>query len=664
MSKEIYSGGATTSQHVDAEDDDHFNSTTFKLKRTRSLGLLDEFIPEKTELAAPETTSNASDANQRASNVEQASQADKSTKSSDSETPFSPEFLPHDDTDIEIEPSRHVDYFSHQWDVGDISKSWRYIIQKRKNVANSARLENASWRTWAQRRSNLKTINPELLNWSKENDITWLYGPILKDTGDDIDDDHGHLTHSNTATSAVAGDISIPSDKKKSILKKRSVQDVMIGHANLVKLEAIENRLKTKRELQHQQHLADRRAKAHQRTSSKEPPEFDDYDAILEKLNSQYKFSLGNLEGMADHGADNDKDDMSDSDDTVSSISNISVDKKSRHIHFNTEVQQCIAINPDDDDDDYDDEDYEDDLAAYSQGTRSYIYTNDAIDMDDGDDNVGDDDDDDDQDDGGFFLKVRSPSQISLPPPPIYKLPEPSLSFSKTDDSDSISTSNSKLRTIHKLPSTSINWGSDDENEDTMYTSVSHNVNNNTSRGYDYYYDYNTVYTGAPVDVVDLPEDLVKYSNYGNVGDMPTDYTDIGVSDGMDVDKPETTSTFDLASESESDSDEGLSIGTRGSQGFRHYTFPPEQAREEKPRQESVLAINPNYTAGLAKQGTSSGSLSQQFFGSAPINKELSRSFLGEGFGGRSTTAPPKTTSTNILGTGVSFDSDESDDSV
>lgn len=41
---DVFTGGATTSQHVEAEDDDHFENTTFKLKRTRSLGLLDEFI--------------------------------------------------------------------------------------------------------------------------------------------------------------------------------------------------------------------------------------------------------------------------------------------------------------------------------------------------------------------------------------------------------------------------------------------------------------------------------------------------------------------------------------------------------------------------------------------------------------------------------------------
>ncbi|ODV92979.1 hypothetical protein PACTADRAFT_5532, partial [Pachysolen tannophilus NRRL Y-2460] len=41
---EVFQGGATTSQHVEAKDDDHFENTTFRLKRTRSLGLLDDFI--------------------------------------------------------------------------------------------------------------------------------------------------------------------------------------------------------------------------------------------------------------------------------------------------------------------------------------------------------------------------------------------------------------------------------------------------------------------------------------------------------------------------------------------------------------------------------------------------------------------------------------------
>ena len=80
---------------------------------------------------------------------------------------------------------------------------------KRKDVANAARLENASWRTWAQRRSNLKTISPEVVNWSKDSDVTWLYGPILKDDDHINNENHESDSVETTATSSVAGDISI-----------------------------------------------------------------------------------------------------------------------------------------------------------------------------------------------------------------------------------------------------------------------------------------------------------------------------------------------------------------------------------------------------------------------------------------------------------------------
>lgn len=78
------------------------------------------------------------------------------------------------------------------------------------------------------------------------------------------------------------------------------------------------------------------------------------------------------------------------------------------------------------------------------------------------------------------------------------------------------------------LPSTNLNYGSSDEESDdeNPYTSsLSHNVNNNSSRGYDYYYDYNTVYTVDPnhaiygnckkePDVVDVPENITMGSSF------------------------------------------------------------------------------------------------------------------------------------------------------
>ena len=70
-----------------------------------------------------------------------------------------------DDTAIRREPSRHVDYLSHNWREEDIWSSWRHIVAKRNVYSNSSRLENASWRSWTKSKYRLKTVSPETLNW-------------------------------------------------------------------------------------------------------------------------------------------------------------------------------------------------------------------------------------------------------------------------------------------------------------------------------------------------------------------------------------------------------------------------------------------------------------------------------------------------------------------
>jgi hypothetical protein len=81
--------------------------------------------------------------------------------------PESPDLIEHaeDDTAVRIQPSRHVDYLSHNWKEEDIWSSWKLIVSKRKAYNNSARLENASWRTWTKSKNKLKTVSPETLNW-------------------------------------------------------------------------------------------------------------------------------------------------------------------------------------------------------------------------------------------------------------------------------------------------------------------------------------------------------------------------------------------------------------------------------------------------------------------------------------------------------------------
>lgn len=70
-----------------------------------------------------------------------------------------------DDSSIEDEPSRHVDYLSHEWRQEDIWASWRYVVARRSAYDNGVRLENASWRTWGKLKMNLGTVSPETLNW-------------------------------------------------------------------------------------------------------------------------------------------------------------------------------------------------------------------------------------------------------------------------------------------------------------------------------------------------------------------------------------------------------------------------------------------------------------------------------------------------------------------
>ncbi|KAI9297966.1 hypothetical protein K502DRAFT_323038 [Neoconidiobolus thromboides FSU 785] len=77
-------------------------------------------------------------------------------------------------------PSQCVDYLTHQWEFEDLALSWKAVSRHSDTSLNCSRLENASWRIWAKQRKNIPTLNPEKLNWYKENDITWLYGPLLK----------------------------------------------------------------------------------------------------------------------------------------------------------------------------------------------------------------------------------------------------------------------------------------------------------------------------------------------------------------------------------------------------------------------------------------------------------------------------------------------------
>ncbi|KAF8513447.1 hypothetical protein BU17DRAFT_32575, partial [Hysterangium stoloniferum] len=83
-----------------------------------------------------------------------------------------------DDSSLDIQAIGQVDYLSHDWQEEDVAKSWRNMTRRKDSIQNGARLENASWRTWWKQRNKLPTVSPETLNWLKDSDVTWLYGPL------------------------------------------------------------------------------------------------------------------------------------------------------------------------------------------------------------------------------------------------------------------------------------------------------------------------------------------------------------------------------------------------------------------------------------------------------------------------------------------------------
>ncbi|TKA75290.1 hypothetical protein B0A49_04032 [Cryomyces minteri] len=148
-----------------------------------------------------------------------------STNESTTTTSSSPDSPPPtrvatDDTAIRNEPSRHVDYLSHDWREEDIWSSWRHIVSKRKFYGQRSRLENASWRTWAKSKYHLRTVSPETLNWLKESDVTWLYGPLQTASSQSV------FQHKSPPPSALSKSNSFLN--KKPILKKRSMSEVML----------------------------------------------------------------------------------------------------------------------------------------------------------------------------------------------------------------------------------------------------------------------------------------------------------------------------------------------------------------------------------------------------------------------------------------------------
>ncbi|EXK24632.1 hypothetical protein FOMG_18655 [Fusarium oxysporum f. sp. melonis 26406] len=144
--------------------------------------------------------------------------------SDDASRPDTPDHGEHtkDDMAVSSRPSRQVDYLSHNWREEDIWSSWRYILMRRGELPNIIRLENAVWRAWVKAKNNLKTISPETLDWLKDCDITWLYGPLHS-----VPNAFNSVQTELSKVPLPRTDSHVNLDKRP-ILKKRSMSEEML----------------------------------------------------------------------------------------------------------------------------------------------------------------------------------------------------------------------------------------------------------------------------------------------------------------------------------------------------------------------------------------------------------------------------------------------------
>ncbi|CDR37261.1 CYFA0S01e09032g1_1 [Cyberlindnera fabianii] len=78
-----------------------------------------------------------------------------------------------------------IDYFQFDFNELQLHNCWKLVHRQRINEAfipqstDVTRLENLSWRRWTKMKYSLQEVSPEVVDWFKDSDITWLYGPLV-----------------------------------------------------------------------------------------------------------------------------------------------------------------------------------------------------------------------------------------------------------------------------------------------------------------------------------------------------------------------------------------------------------------------------------------------------------------------------------------------------
>ncbi|KAG2198892.1 hypothetical protein INT47_010297 [Mucor saturninus] len=145
-----------------------------------------------------------------------------------------------------------VDYLSHEWSCSDLIQAHRELRRQKSKTAfammnkpltrkeqkkfsmetvRQVRYQNAIWREMARSCTNNLSgsnpmIHPSAVNWQKESDITWLYGPLYMPPESSSD------LNTHPSLSFLSPTLIPPCTKKplslKPVLKKRAPTSVML----------------------------------------------------------------------------------------------------------------------------------------------------------------------------------------------------------------------------------------------------------------------------------------------------------------------------------------------------------------------------------------------------------------------------------------------------
>lgn len=317
------------SKAIDAEDEIQFEKLSFALRRTKSNSLYNiGFKKDQTPQGQ-----------RRFSYNDRFFYQNKNDSIYVVSIPIIPrDFLSvKDDNNLFLQkPDKYIDYLSFNWEIWDLLMTWKFLLKWKqflnsefvwftenlKNLQTIVRLENIIWRLYFKFHSRIKNDSLENVpnltdleyNWIKDNELCWLYGPLIL-----YKNSFESSTHNPIDKSRI--NVHLLSQNLKPILKKEKIDRIMLKNS-LWKLKQLKLVLST----------GTVTTASMSECCSSDSSESISYSRSKSVINSlSFLQQMPKITSILKNSSCN--------------INKSSDNCKKRHIKFNDIVQQCIPIS-------------------------------------------------------------------------------------------------------------------------------------------------------------------------------------------------------------------------------------------------------------------------------------------------------------------------------